>query len=682
MPPGADPVEVADQLNRLPVVEIAEPQARPAPLPLDLSPPTPDLTGGQGYKGPAPGGVGALDPAAVPGGDGAGMSVVDVEYSWVLNHEDLELPAAANIDSATLSNPFPAEQGNHGTAVLGEIGGKRNGYGVTGITPGARMLVAPANTVQFGYSVARAISLATASLRAGDVILIEQQAAVCGGGCGATQVGCGPVEWQQPNFDAISTATALGIVVVQAAGNGNVDLDGPSCGGRFDRSVRDSGAIIVGAGAPGSRARLSFSSYGSRVDVQGWGTAVTTAGYGDAFDPGDVRQRYTDDFGGTSSASPIVTGAVLALQGALKARGASLASPVEMREALVATGTPQSGTGHIGPLPNTGAALRWLLDRRGLGGPSWKPFESVGGNLASFPECRATGVGQIDCWARGDGFALIWNRRTDGAWSGWRNLGGSLLSHPACLQRGARTHCVAVALDGALTQYVYDGSFWSAPIRVGGAYVARPSCVGRADGVSIDCFVVGTDKALRQVVYDGRSWKAPVRLGGSTTFRPQCQSRASGVDCYIIDAAGKLLTLRLSGGKPGKWVTVGGSLSTTPSCLVSGSVIDCFAQGRTGTLQTVRYNGRTWGRFTSLGGGVASQPACLTEAGGARSCLATTPDNRLVQFRSVGGRWQAPVNLGGSVQARPACLTSNGGARIDCFLQGEASPAMQQIAYY
>ena len=61
----------------------------------------------QGYRAAPPEGIGAFDPAVVPGGDGAGTTVVDVEYSWVLDHEDLGLDASANIDTqATLSDPF------------------------------------------------------------------------------------------------------------------------------------------------------------------------------------------------------------------------------------------------------------------------------------------------------------------------------------------------------------------------------------------------------------------------------------------------------------------------------------------------------------------------------------------------------------------------------------------------
>ena len=238
-----------------------------------MVPATPDYQGEQGYRLSAPEGVGASDVTAVAGADGAGVAIVDIEYNWVLDHEDLELDASANIDSAPLYDPYPVDEGNHGTAVLEILGGRPNAYGVTGLVPEATLLVAPAMTTSHGYNVARAVNLAAQILGPGDVILIEQQSYVCGGS------NFGPVEWNPPVFDAIATATALGIVVVEAAGNGAVDLDAPACGGWFDRSVRDSGAIIVGAGEPGSRARLSFSSYGSRVDLQGgasrWRRRVT-----------------------------------------------------------------------------------------------------------------------------------------------------------------------------------------------------------------------------------------------------------------------------------------------------------------------------------------------------------------------------------------------------------------------
>ena len=73
--------------------------------------------------------------------------------------------------------------------------GKKNNYGVTGIAARAFPRAAATYTTDFGFSVARAITLAANALRRGDVIIIEQQAPVCGGACGSNQVGSGPVEY-------------------------------------------------------------------------------------------------------------------------------------------------------------------------------------------------------------------------------------------------------------------------------------------------------------------------------------------------------------------------------------------------------------------------------------------------------------------------------------------------------
>jgi subtilisin family serine protease len=352
LPEPAHAAALCDALNALPVVELAAPAARPLPPPADLPPATPHLVAEQSYRAAAPGGVGASGAAKIPGTSGAGVSIVDIEYNWLLDHEDLALPAAANIDSATLDDPFP-DEGSHGTAVLGVLGARQNSYGVSGLAPAATLLVAPANTLEFGYDPARAVTLATALLQAGDVILLEQQTWACAGQLG-------PLEWIPVVFDAIAAATAQGIVVVAAAGNGSANLDDPSCLAWFDRNLRDSGSILVAAGSPSSHARLSFSSYGSRVDVQGWGSGVTSAGYGDRFDPGDVRQRYTSGFSGTSSASALVAGSVASIQGAVRARGEPPLAALEMRTLLASTGTPQSGTQQIGPLPNLPNALGTL----------------------------------------------------------------------------------------------------------------------------------------------------------------------------------------------------------------------------------------------------------------------------------------------------------------------------------
>jgi hypothetical protein len=176
------------------------------------------------------------------------------------------------------------------------------------------------------------------------------------------QLGFIAVEWWPDDFDAILYATRKGIVVVEAAGNGAEDLDDalydvPDKGfpsgwtNPFKRANRDSGAIVVGAGAPPpgthdrdhgpDRSRLDFSNYGSRLDAQGWGQEVTSCAYADLQTGSTEDEWYTDVFSGTSSASPIVVGALGALQGAVISAGKSPAEPARLRELLRTTGSPQ-----------------------------------------------------------------------------------------------------------------------------------------------------------------------------------------------------------------------------------------------------------------------------------------------------------------------------------------------------
>ncbi|KLU82373.1 hypothetical protein MAPG_01445 [Magnaporthiopsis poae ATCC 64411] len=112
--------------------------------------------------------------------------------------------------------------------------------------------------------------------------------------------------------------------------------------------------------------KLLFGQDEARLRAQqaeGWGQEVTTTGYGSL--QGGVSQDiwYTDTFNGTSSASPIVTGAVLSAQGARRARGKRLLTSHEFRALLRTTGSPQQAgpaapvSQRIGNRPN----LRQLI---------------------------------------------------------------------------------------------------------------------------------------------------------------------------------------------------------------------------------------------------------------------------------------------------------------------------------
>ena len=309
---------------------------------------TPDFSGQQGYLEDAPLGVGAWSMAGQPGALGASVSVIDIEGAWLWSHEDLPAPIA---EIGVQINDLGWR--NHGTAVLGEMRGTDNGYGVRGIVP-----LAGVGASSIGnQSVADAILNAALALAAGDLQLIELHAPGPNAN-GSGQFGYVPMEFWQDNFDAIRTATAMGRIVCEAAGNGSQDLDDAVYMGLFDRNQRDSGAIMCGATSGSSLDPASFTNYGSRVDLHGWGYSVVSCGYGSLQgDPLPEAEWYTNSFSGTSSASPIVVGSVAALQGMVEsAYGFSLDASLA-REILVATGTPQNSPAiHIGPRPDLVAA--------------------------------------------------------------------------------------------------------------------------------------------------------------------------------------------------------------------------------------------------------------------------------------------------------------------------------------
>ena len=353
-----DLARLIDDLNALDIVEIAYAEPLPAPPPV-----TPDFSSMQGYLNAAPDGIDAILATRVCGGRGSAVGVIDIEYSWNQSHEDLGSAASALIPNKTPADPF--SDFNHGTAVLGEIISGNNGFGVTGIIHQAGIGLVNASNQEDGYDLADSIDIAHANSVDGDVILIEQQTAGPNG-CGSTQVGCVAVEWVKAYYDAIVSATSDGINVVEAAGNGFQDLgDTGTYGNPFPAGRANSGAIIVGAGegtcSSHPRGRLDFSNFGPRVDLQGWGNCVVTTGYGN-LQGGPANEHYTNSFGGTSSASPIVTGAAASLSSAGETLSGTMPSPATIRSILMSTGTAQntgSGTlsGNIGPLPNLKKAL-------------------------------------------------------------------------------------------------------------------------------------------------------------------------------------------------------------------------------------------------------------------------------------------------------------------------------------
>jgi serine protease len=349
----SDPAQaqaLIDALNQDPLIELA--YMPPVPANPALAPG--DYTGQQGYKSPASAnGIDVAAVASLPGGTGQGVRIIDLENGWDLHHVDLSKAALALIGTIQSSK---LDDQNHGTAVLGELVGDSNAYGVTGIAPDATLGLVSWAFPGTGGTPSQAIALAAQNLdptetQGPPVMLLEGQ-------LGCKQVPAHPcpyagtdgdfelpMEWDFESHNAIADATAAGIIVIEAAGNGGHNLDDPLFGGWFSADTGfDTGAIMVGGGAPSNgycwpqngslcgqtfsaRERLPFSNFRQCVDVQGWGASVVMTGYGDLYPTGCselsagfagctgaapdtalVDAFYTSYFDGTSSASPIVAG--------------------------------------------------------------------------------------------------------------------------------------------------------------------------------------------------------------------------------------------------------------------------------------------------------------------------------------------------------------------------------------
>jgi serine protease len=345
---------VINDLNALAEIEIAHPApiCEPAAIIGGALPlPAPDFSGQQDYLYATPVGLDAPAAWATPGGRGAAMKFIDVELGWVLGHEEFN-PATHFYQGGAAMDPGYYD---HGTAVMGEVVGMDNGSGITGFAEDAQWGVV-AITESEWPNVPHYFQEAVDNLNAGDVWLIELQ--MYPSGFGAT-----PMEWLQVNYDVIWTGCwAEGVVCIEAGANGSQNLDAPAWNGVFDRTLRDSGAIMVGAGTPTGRVAEYFTNYGSRMDAHAWGSSIVTTGYGDLYNGGNLQTEYTAQFGGTSGASPMVTGAALCLQGIAKSAYGNPLNPDALRTLINSTGIAHlDPSREIGPRPDLGAAVDALL---------------------------------------------------------------------------------------------------------------------------------------------------------------------------------------------------------------------------------------------------------------------------------------------------------------------------------
>ena len=484
VPSDAVAATLAAELAKNPRVRSAEVTKIPTMNAVDLSPTTPSWAGSQGYQSAAPTGVGIAAAWAESGGDGQGVRILHCEGGWIVDHEDFDLTYTGG------GNSTDSGWWNHGTACVSILGARQNAYGVTGMTPNLDGLFCRGI---FDAGSPNAWISSTNYVDPGDVISASwgyggsaPPGQVCV--CNCAQFGGQPAESDQADFDAIQTITANGYIVVNSASNGSISLDDPYYGGMYDLNVRDSGALLIGAIDPGG-APTCWTNYGSRVDAHAWGSAVYSAGYGDLFTGGgDTRQYYTSDFGGTSSACPIVSGSVAALQGVYKAsHGGAVLDSWQLRELLRSTGTDQ--TGDFGKNVSNMPDLVQLIAAVGGGGPdvtppsiSHQPLGNTGDETGPYVVAAtiidASGVVSAAVHHRTNGGAWSQTAMVHGAGSSWT---GSIPGESA----GSVIDYYITAVDGADTPNAATGSTFSFTVLTSteGIVLLTPSTSARSGGL-------------------------------------------------------------------------------------------------------------------------------------------------------------------------------------------------------
>lgn len=382
----------------------------PVAYPTQSVPDYQDLVPGEWYQrylDPAPDGIDARWAWMGAGGRGQNVQICDIEYGYNPTHVDIP---QVNVLGTSYTGKFQ----EHGTAVLGILGGPDNGFGLTGIVSEADYYfayVGPDNFIQELHEtrIHDAIFRCMEALDPGDIILVEQQVAGPNRPANPSandQRGLVAVDWYKPYYDAAKIAATM-MIVVESAGNGSEWLDLPAY---QTESVHDpfvlanrSGAIIVGAGESPyaeefdesvlARSAKEFSNHGSIVRLQGWGAQIVAPGYGLLYPGADedndidssLRNEYFTLFSGTSGAAPIVVGAAAAVQSIHKEVFNQPIFAAEMEELLRDTGTSQEGGEFIGPLPNIRAAVEDIFAENNVGLSPNPPVVDPPGGLHNMP---------------------------------------------------------------------------------------------------------------------------------------------------------------------------------------------------------------------------------------------------------------------------------------------------------
>lgn len=493
---SAESLELAQNikdLEALPGVSSAEIDLRVYPM----TAPNDPLLGGQwaldsGY------GVDAVTTWQSAQGEGVRVAVVD---TGVVAHEDLASNVVGGYDfisDSTTANDGDGRDGDptdagdwaanevcgyasnsswHGTHVAGIIAAvNNNGIGVSGVAPKATIV--PVRALgRCGGSTSDVFAAArwAAGLSVPGVPSNSYPARIINMSLGSAQA-C--PSWMQSAIDEIA---AVGVLIVVAAGNANVDA--------ATTAPASCNNVLTVASSTSQGARSSFSNYGSAVDIAAPGSGVlNTINLGTTVAGNSGYEQRS----GTSMAAPHVAGVaalVLSLEPDL--------SLADLRSRLLSTATAFSSTcsecgagivsasGAVAPavsalLPGAPTSVTAIANQVGVRVAWTAPTSNGGSAITGYVISGGSGCETAALWCDMTGLTPGVEQQFSVRAENTHGLGpASTVVSAVFLTAPSSPHGVTATLTSELTAQVS----WSAPSSNGGSVISKYVVTGAPTGM-------------------------------------------------------------------------------------------------------------------------------------------------------------------------------------------------------